>query len=322
MDIGITGASGFIGQALARRLRNDGHHVVGLDRSEEGAALCSDFQPGDVTRADDLARFVRGRERIYHTAAIVAERGDPAAFRAVNVEAPIALAHAAKAAGVRELVHFSSVMVYGFDYVEGVREAGPLDGGGNLYCQSKIAAERGLLPLHQAGRFEVFVIRPGDVYGPGSQPWVVRPLEMMARHQWLWIDSRRSLFNHVYIDNLLDGIDVVVQQRASGRAFNLTDDRRTTVREFFTYHQRFLGQRWIPELPGRIAEPVAGAIERVATRLGLEPPINREAVRYMRRHATYSCAAAKGLGYKPRVDLATGMQRTFDWCRAAGVPLV
>jgi nucleoside-diphosphate-sugar epimerase len=320
MDIGITGASGFIGQALTRRLKRAGHRVVGLDRVD--SLGCDELVRGDVTRAEDLARFVRGRERIYHTAAIVAERGDPAAFRAVNVDAPVALARAARDAGVRDFVHFSSVMVYGFDYPEGVREEGPLDGAGNLYCQSKIDAEAGLLPLHEPGRFDVFIVRPGDVYGPGSQPWVVRPLEMMARKQWLWVDSRRSIFNHVFVDNLLDAIELIVERRASGRAFNVTDDVRTSVREFFTHHQRFLGVRWLPELPGALAEPLAGAAEKLLEALGREPEVNRQAVRYMRRRARYSCAAARSLGYVPKVELAEGMRRTFEWCRYAGVPLV
>jgi len=175
----------------------------------------AEYVTGDVTDLGLLRRFCRGLDRVYHTAAIVKEGGEWSGFFRVNVLGADSVAMAARDAGVRDFVHFSSVMVHGFDFPDGVTEEGPLDPADNAYCTTKILSEEAVLRHHEPGRFEVYVIRPGDVYGPGSVPWTIRPVEMMRRRQWVYIDSRRSIFNHVYIDNLLDGLDLVVARRAS-----------------------------------------------------------------------------------------------------------
>jgi nucleoside-diphosphate-sugar epimerase len=89
------------------------------------------------------------------------------------------VALAARSQGASRFVHLSSVMVYGFNYPRLVSEEGPLRGENNPYCGTKIEGERVVQRHHQAGTFEVTVIRPGDVYGPGSVPWVIRPFELM-----------------------------------------------------------------------------------------------------------------------------------------------
>src|SRR5512140_2513984 len=129
MRIGITGAAGFIGRAIAARARRAGHHVTGLDRAGGGAA----DHVGDVTDLDLLHRFCRGLDRVYHTAAIVQETGAWRDFFRVNVLGADSVALVAKEQGVRELVHISSVMVHGFDFPDGVAEDGPLEPADNPY---------------------------------------------------------------------------------------------------------------------------------------------------------------------------------------------
>ncbi len=326
MKIGITGAAGFIGAALATRLAAEGHTVVGLDLTAAGAGhfrgLGGEYHTGDVTDVSAVERFCRGLDRIYHTAAIVKEAGDWDVFRRVNVTGAATVARCAREAGAREFVHFSSVMVYGFDFPEGVAEAGPLDGCGNPYCTTKIESEAAVLAAHRPGEFDVYIVRPGDVYGPGSIPWTVRPVDMMRRRRWVYVDSRRSVFNHVYVDNLLDGIALILSRRASGRPFAITDDRRTTVREFFGRYQRWLGIRYLPEVPAGAALTLGGVLDRLAGPLGIELEVNREAVRYMLRRAQYGIEAIRLLGYRPAVSLDEGMERTRSWLAQTGrIPL-
>lgn len=322
MRIAITGAAGFIGKALAARARAEGHEVVGLDQTEAARdlyrSLGAGYLIGDVTDATAARRLCAGADRVYHTAAIVREAGDWAAFVRVNVLGADTAALAAKEAGARELVHLSSVMVYGFDYPDGIGEDGPLDPAGNPYCTTKILAEEAVLRHHQPGRFDVFVVRPGDVYGPGSIPWTVRPVEMMRRGRWIYVDSARSLLNHVYIDNLLDGVALVLSAGAAGAPVVITDGARTTTREFFSHYQRLLGIRFIPEVPRALALPAGALAGRVLGALGLPAEINREAARYLLRRGVYGTGRIQALGYRPRVGLAEGMERCAAWLRAEG----
>jgi len=304
--IGITGGGGFIGTALARRLRADGHEVRGIDVTEAGATayaeIGADLVLGDICDPEAMSTFCQALDVVIHTAAVVAESGDWDAFEQINVEGARTVAEAAKAAGTRTFVHFSSVMVYGFDFPDGVTEDGPFDGAGNPYCTTKIASEAVVLALHDPGTFDVLIIRPGDVYGPGSVPWTIRPVDLMRQGLWAHLDGGAPIQNHVYIDNLVDGVLLVIAAGTPGESYAITDDRRTTTGEFFGRYADMLG----------IEIPSLAAVDALA--MGLDP----EAVKYMTRGGTYSCEKVKALGYTPTIDLDTGMARTRSWLERSG----
>ncbi len=325
----ITGAAGFIGAACARRYADAGWQVRGLDLHEPGAGRYGlpahpqvDYRRGSITDPRVIHDAVQGVDRVIHTAAIVAESGDWATFDAVNGEAPARIARAARDAGARTFVHFSSVMVHGFTFPDGCREDGPLDPADNPYCATKIRSEQRLRGLDLPGLFDVHVIRPGDVYGPGSIPWIVRPIEHMRSRTFLYVDARRSLINHVYIDNLLDAVDTVIAAGAavSGRPFIVTDGAATLTREFYGWFAGRAGMRWAPALPGWLAEPVIGGLASVLpTRLRERLDLDRESIRYLRRCASYDSSAIRSLGWRPEVDLTEGRERTATWLRAVGL---
>jgi nucleoside-diphosphate-sugar epimerase len=317
--IGITGGGGFIGKALAASLAADGHEVVGFDVVDRAAAhyeaLGGRLVVGDITDPSSARSFCAGLDVVIHTAAIVEESGSWQAFERVNVGGTATMVDAAKRAGASTFIHFSSVMVYGFDYADQVTEDGPFDGADNPYCTTKITSEQIVRVAQDPGTFDVFIIRPGDVYGPGSVPWVIRPIKQMRAGKFAYIDPTKSLINHVYVDNLIDGVKLVWQHGTSGEAYCVTDGQRTLARDFFTYYQRFCGVEKVPSIPGRLALAVATILGPRARKLGLD----RETVRYIRRHETYSIAKVTALGYQPSVSLEEGMDRCHTWLREEGL---
>ncbi len=314
----ITGAGGFIGLRMAEQARERGYAVRGLELDVRAAARASaagaEVLVGDVGDGEAVRRLCESASVIFHTAAIVDEGGDWARFRRVNVEGTRHVASVARDLGVERFVHLSSVMVYGFDYPRLVTEEGPLRGEKNPYCQTKIESEEALGELHQPGRFETLVIRPGDVYGPASVPWVVRPAELMRRGLFMLIDGGRGIMNHVYVDNLIDGIFLALDKNATGQAFTLTDGGETTFREYFTRLGRLVGRDRLPSIPAPIAKLLFTLMAPVERMLGRKPLAEPSAVRFVTRRHPYSIAKARSvLGYEPRVTLDEGFRRVAEW---------
>ena len=279
-----------------------------------------EYVVGDVARPADLRRLVDGADIVVHTAAIVAESGDWRDFDRVNARAPLWVALAARKAGARSFVHLSSVMVHGFDFPDGVAEDGPLDHAANPYCATKIRAEHLLRGIDRPGEFNVHVVRPGDVYGPYSTPWIVRPVQHMREGTFLYVSP--SAINHVYVDNLVDAIETVVSagDALSGVPVTATDGVATPSREFYGYYADLVGMRFAPTVPGWIAEPAVGALAAVLPRgLRRRLDLDRESIRYLRRHGTYDTSRLRGLGWSPKVALTEGRERTAAWLRQVGL---
>ncbi len=314
-SIFITGIGGFIGLRLAERCRERGIEAWGVDRDRAAIARARkrgvEALIGDVTDEGLLRAHMAGAQAVVHTAAIVKEHGPLADFRRVNVEGSRTVALAARGAGAKSFVQLSSVMVYGFEYPENVDERGPLRGEGNPYCQSKIEGEHVVMALNDPGNFGVIVIRPGDVYGPGSVPWVDRPIQMMKKRMMLLPKGGQGMINHVYVDNLIDGILLALEHEAHGQTFNITDGVATTYVDFFSQLAALAkvpGPRVIPTALLRI---LTKAVYALAARGITSEEASPDTVRYLSRPHAYSIEKAKTvLGYNPRIDLAQGLALT------------
>ncbi|MGH7438015.1 MAG: NAD-dependent epimerase/dehydratase family protein, partial [Polyangiaceae bacterium] len=200
--LSVTGVGGFIGRRLAERALSRGMKVRGLDQSESAARELHgvDVVVGDVCDPAAARAACAGADVVVHTAAVVREDGLRELYQRVNVGGTGQMVAAAREAGARRFVQLSSVMVYGYRFPPGVTEDGPLRGEGNPYCETKIESERVAEASREPGRFEITIIRPGDVYGPRSVPWVVRPYLLMKSGLFMLPDGGKGIINQVYVD--------------------------------------------------------------------------------------------------------------------------
>lgn len=308
--LGITGAGGFIGAALAARASARGVEVVGVDRD---AAALQRVLPlmtravADVRDTEAMARALAGCDTVVHTAAKVEEGGTLDSFRDVNVRGSLATAIAAKRAGARRFVHLSSVMVYGFRFPPFVVEDGPFRGDGNPYCITKIESEVAVRG-EADDAFSVIVVRPGDVYGARSVPWVTRPLEMMRARTFALPEHGTGILNHVHVEHLVDAITMLIDADVRQGAFNVTDERATTTAEFFGYHARMLGRTGIPRVSTAAMRTAITALATVAALRGRPAMAAPEAVDFLARPHAYGTERIRRLGYRPRIGLEEGMR--------------
>lgn len=312
--VAVTGAGGFIGSALARRLVADGSRVVGLDLPAAAGrvrATGARFVACDVTDRAAVADALRGVPHVVHTAAIVSDWGPMADYVRVNVEGTRNLLDAARDA--ERVVHVSSVAIWGHDFDSDVHEDSEPRPSGHPYVDTKAASD--VLARERGAT----VVRPGDVYGPGSVPWAIRPLEgVRARRIAV---PRGGLMTPVYVDDLVDLIvRALTHPDAAGRAFVGWQGPPVPVRDFFDRYAAMAGRRRVPVLPAPLLRLAAAADEAVARLRRRPPTATRWAVSYLARTAVYRASRAQDLlGWRPRVDLDEGMRRTEAWARAEGL---
>lgn len=311
----ITGALGFIGRRLADRYREAGTEVAGMDvRADPALGVVA----GDLTKPGAWQEAVGGAELVVHTAALVGMGAGPDRFWRVNVLGTRNALDAAARAEAQRFVHFSSIVVFGFELPGMVDERFPVRPNGVPYVDTKVASEQVVLEAHAAGEMECTVIRPGDVYGPGSHFWTVTPVQEIAARRLVLPAMGRGLISPVYVDDLVDGVMRAGGRReAAGQVFVLTGDRSVQSREFFGHYARMLGRQRVRVAPTSVVMAIAATVGRTAAIRGGDGEVTPAAVRYLTRTGAYSIAKARqSLGYKPAVDLDAGMARSEEWLRA------
>ncbi|MER3390696.1 MAG: NAD-dependent epimerase/dehydratase family protein [Microcella sp.] len=315
MIVTVTGASGYLGRAVAAHLVAAGHEVRTLQRRASGVDSLTDVR-GSLTDAEAVARALDGAEGVIHLAAKVSLAGDPAEFRAVNVEGTRLLLDAAERAGVSRLVHVSSPSVaHAGSALEGVgaEPATPEHARGE-YARTKAEAE--LLALERdTAALRVVVIRPHLVWGPGDPQLVGRILDRARRGRLPLLDGGRALIDSTYIDNAASGLTAALHraEHAHGRAFVLTNGEPRPVGELLTsmcLASNVRPPRW--SLPAGLARAAGSLIERVwAIRPGEdEPPMTRFLAEQLSTAHWFDQRETRlALDWAPSVSIDEGLRR-------------
>lgn len=322
MKVLVTGASGFLGRAVAARIARAGHEVTTVQRRPSGVPGVRDVG-GSVTDAATVRAATDGQDAVVHLAAKVSLAGEPAEFERVNVEGTRLLLEAARAAGVSRFVQVSSPSVahVGRSLVGVGAEPADPQGARGDYARTKAAAE--LLALsYDAPGLAVLAIRPHLVWGPGDPQLVARVVDRARRGRLPLLDEGAALIDSTYVDNAADAMLAATERAevAHGRAFVVTNGEPRPVAELLGGMCRAAG---VPapslRVPGALARAAGGAVERVwAWRPGRdEPPMTRFlAEQLSTAHWFDQRETRAALAWQPRVSLAEGMRRLAQHCRA------
>jgi nucleoside-diphosphate-sugar epimerase len=313
----VTGAGGFIGRALCDAFRARGLEVVGVDLVGDG----KDVVAGSVENPAPWEHLLDRVQLVVHTAALVTNAMPDDEMWRGNVLATRNLVAACVRRKVQRFVHVSSIVVYGNSAVGELDEEHPVHADGGSYVTTKLAAEHVVLAACARDGLDVVIVRPGDVYGPASRPWVIAPIELIRSRQFLLPAGGEACFRPVYIDDLVRGVVAAsLSDRASGQIFNLSSDGYVTTKEFFAHHHRWLGQSGPLCLPTPVAWTLAESTWRVKALLGVRSEGSGASVLQLTSRAWFSIRkAADLLGWKPEVGLEDGMKRSEDWARSKGL---
>jgi dihydroflavonol-4-reductase len=319
----VTGATGFTGGHLARGLAARGRQVVALVRDEaragslntDGIALAS----GDIRDAAAVERAAAGADVAYHIAAIYRQAGlREDEYRAVNARAVATVIEAAARAGVKRVVHCSTVGVHGDVEHPPANEDAPLKPG-DVYQVTKLEGERLARDAGERTGVEVVIARPTGIYGPGDRR-LLKLFRGVARRRFVVLGSGEIFYHLTYIDDLVEGFRLCGEvPGAAGRTYILAGGEVTTLNELTRIIGEIAGVKpptlHLPVWPFLVA---GAACEAICAPFGIEPPLYRRRVDFFTKSRAFDIARARAeLGYAPQVSLREGIRRTLEWYRTA-----
>ncbi len=308
----VTGASGFVGHAVIKSLREQGHVICGTTRDETAKRGPENIPLYLVPKLDkdtDWDNVITGADVIIHLAARVHEMGNQTnsqqqEYITVNEEGTQKLALSAANAGVKRFVFISTIKVNGektYDrpFTEN-DEVNPND----FYSISKSNAEKSLLRIHENTGLEVIILRVPLVYGPRVKGNFYTLLRACFRRKLLPLKSIKNCRSFLYVENLASAITRCVSTPNTGsKIYLLSDGVDISTPKLIEIISFFLDVRprlfYIPLgvlfLLGRLFGKLA-VVERLTDSLQVDSTLIR-----------------KELEWSPPFSVEEGMKRTLEW---------
>jgi nucleoside-diphosphate-sugar epimerase len=317
----VTGASGFLGGALARRLREQGYAVVVLQRSPapELEALGIAVRRGDLADPRAVRDAAAACDVVFHVAAKAGHWGAYHEYYASNVLGTQAVIDACLAHGIRRLVYTStpSVVHAGGD-LEGIDESAPIATHFRAhYPATKAEAERRVLAANSA-TLSTVALRPHLIWGPGDRHLLPRIVARAKAGRLRFVGPPGKRIDTTWIDNAVDAHLAAAERLVpgaahAGRAYFISNGEPIAAEDMIN---RLLDCAGLPPEHRRIPYPVAfavGALMEAAwtlLRLRGEPWMTRFLAEQLATAHWYDIsAAARDFGWRPRVSLEQGFAR-------------
>ena len=324
MKVFVSGATGFIGIQLVKRLVSQGNTVHALYRSESKAELIRIpgvvLFPGDILDTPSLERALEGCETGYHTAAFASVwTRDPALVFKLNVDGALNVIEAARKAGTRRLVLTSTAGILGPSETDPVDESSPVPPSFfTLYEASKSQLEAKL--LGNAGSVpEVVIVNPTRVYGPGylsESNGVTRMIKQYLEGRWRLLPGNgRSSGNYVHVEDVVSGHLLAMQKGKAGERYVLGGENINYL-QLFQFVRQFSGVRTkLYKVPLWLMLFTAHAMKALARLTGRPPLIVPDLVRkFSHNWIVSSRKAMTELGYEAR-PAREGIKQTIQWIK-------
>jgi nucleoside-diphosphate-sugar epimerase len=321
----VTGGSGFVGKRLITELRGRGHTVRALGRSEAARKEVSDAgaEPweGDLSDVEALKRGMEGSEVVFHSAALVKTWGPRADFYEANVRGTEHVLEAARATGVKRLVHVSSeaVLLDGSPMVN-VDETRPLPANPiGQYPATKNAAEKLVLSVNSP-ELATVAVRPRFVWGLGDNAVLPAIIAAVKAGKFRWVDGGHYKTSTCHVANCVEGMLLAAEKGQGGQAYFLTDGAPVDFRDFITALLKTQGvDPGNKTIPRGFAMGVATVSELLWNFLWLPgaPPVTRSELLLVGDEVTVSDEKArKELGYQGFMSREAGL-RELERAKAA-----
>jgi nucleoside-diphosphate-sugar epimerase len=319
MRVLITGATGFLGRAVTRRLKEAGHAVAALVREHDSALAALDIEQvaGDIVALDSVITAVAGRDAVVHCAARTAPFGHIEEYYDANVRGTDNVLAACEIGGVRRFVFTScaGVVIDGGD-LNGVNETQRLPARApTVYLATKALAERHVLAAN-GPELATVALRPHLLWGPGEPRWLPRIVALAKSGRLRLFGEPGKKIDSCYIDNAADAHLAALERlepgaAIAGKAYFVTQGEPASVEGFLNGLLRAAGYpAEMRRVNATLARVLASTAPLRARLTGTDPLLNADALALLGQATWFNIAAARrDLGYAPRVGMAEGLAR-------------
>lgn len=326
MKVLVTGATGFLGGWLVRRLLDEGHEVRIIKRRssrlDEIEGLKLDIHEGDVTHLESLMNASRGIDTVFHLAGLVAySKAERSAMERINVGGTENVIKACQSQGVRKLIHLSSVVAVGAGFTpqEILNEESPYNIAKlNLgYFETKHHAELVVRKAVNEGTLDAVMINPSTIYGPADAKKGSRNVQLkVARGKFPFYPS--GGVSVVAVEDVIDAVIAGWTKGIKGERY-IVSGENLLIKDVFEKIARAAGVK--PPAIG-LPRPVVFAIGRLGDALeaiGKKGPLNTEnAWTSVLYHWFDAVKAQREFGLKFK-SADHAIERSVKWSRDHGL---
>ena len=321
----VTGAAGFMGRRLLKRLLDEGKEVVAFDVIACPESLEEDpnltWVQGDIASRPALTQAAENCKTYFHLAAMVGDWGAEAQHQRVTVDGTENLFSIALTSGLEPtIVLASSIVVYGDQIGKGVcDESLPHGETFGPYGRAKQAQER-IAQIYLQRGLDIRIVRPANVYGAGCKPWVEELCRELLKGSPCLIGGGDYDAGLVHVDNV---VDILVRsargQGLRGQIFNAADENGITWKRYMNDIAAICGAPKPRSVPRLMAYAMAQGLERSyrLLRISTRPPLTLEALNLVGSdHHIVMAKTKKMLGYRACVSYQQGLLEVEDYLSA------
>lgn len=322
----VTGATGFTGSVLIRKLCECGIRVKAIARASSRRDALQELRiewiEGNVYDPDVVKRAVAGVDFIFHVAAAYRDAGiTDETYHKVHVESTQLLAKAAlNNPQFKRFVHVSTVGVHGHIENPPANESHPFQPG-DIYQRTKAEAELWLREFAPKHNLPFTVIRPAAIYGPGDR----RLLKIFKMARWPVFPvlgrSRGQLYHLIHVEDLADiFIQAALNSKAQGEIYIGGDPRALALADIVSIISSEYGHKArLLRIPAWPFFWLAALCEWVCRPLGISPPLYKRRVAFFTKDRSFDTAKLRDqLGFQYRWTTEEGLRDTARWYRERG----
>lgn len=316
----VTGATGFTGIVLTRKLVDAGLDVSAVARStsnlEPFEGLPITWFRGEVFDESVIHEAMQGQEYVFHVAAAFREaKSSERDYWNVHVKSTQLIAEKIPSIpGFKRLIHVSTFGVHGHIENPPATEESPFSPGDG-YQRTKLEAELWLKEYAQKNNINYTIIRPAAIYGPGDKR-LLKLFKMATQPFFPLLGKGKCMYHLVHVDDLTDAILIAATHpKAQGEEFVIGGDEAIPIAELAGIISRHFGSKIrIVRLPIGPFFLLADICEKICQPLKIEPPLYRRRVAFYSKDRHFDVSKMRNtLGFTPRYSNEKGVIQTADW---------